>query len=55
MLELDDGSRLPESNAILLLLAGGTPFLPEDPCEVSRVVGWLLYDARPCAGASIYD
>jgi glutathione S-transferase len=44
VLELDDGRRLRESNAILLFLAGGTPLLPEDPYELSSVVGWLLYE-----------
>jgi glutathione S-transferase len=44
VLELADGRRLPESNAILLYLARGTPFLPDDPYELSRVVGWLLYE-----------
>lgn len=44
VLELDDGRRLPESNAILLYVAGGTPFLPEDRYDVSRVVGWLLFE-----------
>lgn len=44
VLELDDGRRLPESNAILLYLARGTPFLPDDPFELARVVGWLLFE-----------
>jgi glutathione S-transferase len=44
VLELDDGRRLPESNAILFYLAGGTPFLSDDPYEASRVVGWLLFE-----------
>jgi glutathione S-transferase len=44
VLELDDGRRLPESNAILFYLAAGTPFLPDDPYEASRVVGWLLFE-----------
>ena len=44
VLELDDGRRLPESNAILLYLARGTPFLPDDPYELARVAGWLLFE-----------
>ena len=37
VLELDDGSRLPESNAILFYLADGTTFLPGDRLERARV------------------
>ena len=44
VLELEDGRRLPESNAILLFLARGTPFLPDDSYELARVVGWLLFE-----------
>jgi glutathione S-transferase len=35
---------LPESNAILLYLAEGTPFLPDDPFERAQVVRWLIYE-----------
>lgn len=44
VLELDDGRRLPESNAILLYLSRGSPFLPDDPYEAARVTGWLLFE-----------
>ncbi|HEX6724120.1 MAG TPA: glutathione S-transferase family protein [Gaiella sp.] len=44
VLELDDGRRLSESNAILLFLSRGTRFLPEDPYDVALVVGWLLFE-----------
>ena len=44
VLELDDGRTLPESNAILLYLAAGTPFLPDDPWERAQVVRWLIYE-----------
>ena len=44
VLELDDGRTLPESNAILLYLADGTPFLPDDAWERAQVVRWLLYE-----------
>jgi glutathione S-transferase len=44
VLETDDGRYLPESNAILLYLAQGTPFLPADPFEVAQVVQWLLFE-----------
>ena len=35
---------LPESNAILLYLATGTPLLPEAPFELGQVVRWLIYE-----------
>ena len=35
---------LPESNAILTYLAEGTPYVPDDPWERARVVGWLIYE-----------
>ena len=44
VLETDDGRFLPESNAILLYLAHGTPFLPSDPFEVAQVVRWLFFE-----------
>jgi len=44
MLETDDGRYLPESNAILVYLAHGTPFLPDDPVELAEVVRWLVYE-----------
>jgi glutathione S-transferase len=44
VLELDDGRSLPESNAILVDLAEGTPFLPDDPFERAQVVRWLIYE-----------
>jgi glutathione S-transferase len=38
VLETDDGCYLPESNAILVYLADGTPFLPDDPWELAQVM-----------------
>jgi glutathione S-transferase len=43
VLETVDGF-LPESNAILLYLAEGTPFLPAEPFERAQVVRWLIYE-----------
>ena len=40
VLQLDDGSYLQESNAILLHLGRGTRFLPDDP----QVYRWLFYE-----------
>ena len=44
VLELRPGVYLPESNAILLYLAEGTPFLPASPEERAQVYRWLLYE-----------
>ena len=44
VLELDSGEHLPESGAILLYLAEGTPLLPDDPVERARVTGWLFFE-----------
>jgi glutathione S-transferase len=44
VLETDDGRYLPESNAILVYLAQGTPYLPDDPFELAQVVRWLVYE-----------
>jgi glutathione S-transferase len=39
-----NGRYLPESNAILVYLAQGTQFLPDDPFELAQVIGWLIYE-----------
>jgi glutathione S-transferase len=44
VLETENGKLLPESNAILLYLGQGTPFLPADPFDVAQVVRWLLFE-----------
>ena len=44
VLETDDGRFLPESAAILVYLAEGTPFLPDDAFERAEVVRWLIYE-----------
>jgi len=44
VLELEDGTFVTESNAILFYLARGTDFLPEDPSELAEVVRWLLFE-----------
>jgi glutathione S-transferase len=43
VLETEDGF-LQESNAILVYLASGTPFLPDDPFELAQVTRWLVYE-----------
>jgi glutathione S-transferase len=44
VLELDDGTMLPESNAILCYLAEGTPFLPAQPVERAHVLRWMFFE-----------
>jgi glutathione S-transferase len=44
VLEREHGEPLSESNAILLYLAEGTPFLPEDPEERAEVYRWLFFE-----------
>lgn len=44
VLILKDGSALPESNAILCYLAEGTPWMPGDPLERARVLGWMFFE-----------
>jgi glutathione S-transferase len=44
VLELEDGTHLPESGAILLYLADGTPLLPADRAGRAQVARWLLFE-----------
>lgn len=44
VLRTADGRHLPESNAILLYLAAGSAYLPDDVYEQAQVVRWLLYE-----------
>ena len=44
VLELDDGRFLAESGAILLYLAEGTRYLPDDPVDRARVHGWMFFE-----------
>jgi glutathione S-transferase len=44
LLEFADGRRLAESNAILLHLAEGTPFLPKDAFDRAKVYEWLFFE-----------
>ena len=50
VLELDSGELLPESAAIMLYLAEGTPYLPDDRYQRAQVLQWLFfeqYDLEP--------
>src|SRR5690606_158851 len=44
LLELEDGRRLAESNAILAFLAEGTDYLPSDPFERAQVLRWMFFE-----------
>ncbi|HEU4623514.1 MAG TPA: glutathione S-transferase family protein [Steroidobacteraceae bacterium] len=43
-LELDDGTCLAESNAILWYLAEGTPFVPSDRLGRAQVLQWMFFE-----------
>jgi glutathione S-transferase len=43
-LELDDGTCLAESNAILWYLAEGTPFIPSDRLGRAQVLQWMFFE-----------
>jgi len=44
VLELDSGETIPESGAILLYLAEGTPLLPDEPLARAAVHQWLFFE-----------
>src|SRR5215217_3121251 len=44
VLELEDGTMLSESGAILCYLAGGTPYLPEEKLEQAQVLRWMFFE-----------
>ncbi|MEC5215065.1 glutathione S-transferase [Polaromonas sp. CG_9.5] len=44
VLELDDGTNLGESGAILYYLAQGTPFWPERSDEQSQTLAWMFFE-----------
>lgn len=43
-LELDDGTCLAESNAILWYLAEGTPYLPSGKLKRAQVLQWMFFE-----------
>src|SRR4051812_16329966 len=44
LLELDDGRRLAESNAIILYLAEGTPLIPSDRFTRAEMLQWMFFE-----------
>lgn len=44
LIELEDGRRLAESNAILCFLAEGSPFLPADAFARAQALQWLFFE-----------
>jgi glutathione S-transferase len=44
VLQLEDGRAIAESNAILVYLAEGTPFLPADRFQRAKVMQWLCFE-----------
>jgi glutathione S-transferase len=50
VLELDDGTVVTQSSAIVRLLAEGTPYLPGDPVQRAQVVQWLCFEQERVMG-----
>jgi glutathione S-transferase len=44
LVELEDGTYLAESNAILYYLAEGTAYLPEGTLERARALSWMFFE-----------
>jgi glutathione S-transferase len=44
VLILDDGTALPESNAILCYLADGTSWMPSEALGRARALGWMFFE-----------
>jgi glutathione S-transferase len=53
-LELDDGTTISESGAILLFLGEGTIYLPEDPVARARVHQWMFFEQNRIEGELAY-
>ncbi|MFN7003171.1 MAG: glutathione S-transferase family protein [Roseinatronobacter sp.] len=50
VLELEDGTLLPESNAILCYLGQGTRFVPEDGLAQARMLSWMFWEQNQHEG-----
>lgn len=44
LLELEDGRRLAESNAMLCYLAEGSPYLPDDRWQRAKILEWMFFE-----------
>lgn len=44
LLELSDGRRIAESNAILFFLAEGTPYWPSNVFDQSKALQWMFFE-----------
>ncbi|MBI5113879.1 glutathione S-transferase family protein [Rhodoplanes serenus] len=57
LLEVATGRHLPESNAILWYIAGGTPLAPEDRFERAEALRWMFFEQNsmePTIGAAYF-
>ena len=55
LLEVAPGRYLPESNAILWYIAGGTPLAPEDRIDRAEALQWMFFEqhsVEPNLGAA---
>ncbi|TVS04395.1 MAG: glutathione S-transferase family protein [Rhodobacteraceae bacterium] len=50
VLVLEDGTALPESNAILCWLGEGTPFVPQAPLARARMLAWMFWEQNQHEG-----
>jgi glutathione S-transferase len=50
VLVMEDGTRLPESNAILCYLADGTDWLPADRLARAEVLAWMFWEQNQHEG-----
>ena len=50
VLQLDDGTVITQSPAILWFLAEGTPFLPDDPVGRAHALQWLAFEQERVMG-----
>ena len=50
VLELADGTRIPESNAILCFLSEGTTWMPADPIARAQALAWMFWEQNQHEG-----
>lgn len=50
VLELSDGTRIPESNAILCYLAEGTEWMPSDAVARAQTLAWMFWEQNQHEG-----